>query len=115
MKTSFAILCSVVLLWTQVVFAVNPLHGDTKTVAHCACCGDKAMACCPAPASGGSQSAPLTSTRPSMSVTVQAAKTCFQNAEAEPSSSPVLTVSFDLSRPHWADVPIFQRNCSYLI
>jgi len=112
-KTALAIVCSLVLVWTQVVLAQAPAAGVARVIrAPCHCCGK--ASCCVASTSPESQSAPAA---PASSISrnqislLAAAVPAWTLPDRE--ARPGHTSSF--SRVNTAAVPLYARNCARLI
>src|SRR5882757_5707701 len=111
MKTTFAILFSLLLTLTQVVSL--PVASDSSAAKSCACSGCQ-RSCCIRREAPASQ--PATPAPPSSSVRFQILFTALtQLPTLVPEKSVLFSTATGKSTYSPGAVPLFQRNCSYLI
>jgi hypothetical protein len=114
MKTALAIVCSLLLAWTNLVLAQAP-EASVAGAAHCCChnCSD-GKSCCAAhhslPGPQPVSAAPVSSLRTQFAplATAAVAWTLPQASAPELSSSPSPTVTIQ-------GTALFARNCAWLI
>jgi len=113
LKTTFAILASVMLVGTQAVFAV-PSVAPTKSQV-CGCCACKKMNCCVAQPTSVPQPIPASPARTvsqnNLPIIAVVVSSLLQAPEE--SAEPISFAPF--SSLHVTAVPLYELNCSYLI
>jgi len=112
MKAALAIVCSLLLLWTQFVQAQVPAASEVASV--CACCACPAKCCAassPTPESSPLSATPVSFSSQNLLLTVAPSGLVWSLPLAEASSFfPDLTSPFST-----AGVPLYARDCARLI
>jgi hypothetical protein len=111
MKRALAIVCSLLLVWTQFVLAQAPSAGEKAPVR--ACCSDCKSSCCAAgpslPAPAPVSTTPVSSSTHLLTLAPAALVWTLPPAAARPLSA------FAFASPLTPGAPLYARNCALLI
>jgi hypothetical protein len=116
-KSIFAILFSLVLVATQTVFASNGVGVSSQQSATHTCCGNSCChkSCCVAKDAPASAPMPVAPARTVSQTDSQLLVTVIQALLQPPVATTSNFVSPPSSIPASVAVPLYERNCSYLI
>jgi hypothetical protein len=113
MKTALAIVCSLVLAWTNIVLAQAPEVSEAGAAPSCCHCSGK-KSCCAAnhslPESQPVSAAPVSSSQNQLSLPVPAVAVWTLPGTLVHELSSLLSPSL-----RTAGAPVFARNCAWLI